>query len=146
MVNSFYSKVIKDLAQAIAHAEGFGVPGAVPTRAHNPGDLKIPNWKGPITGNENISVFSDDETGWERLYHQLDLIVTKKSHVYNLKMTFIDFANKWTTTEQSFWLDNVMLKLRNLGYIINKNTTLKEYFSEPFFETIEKNEEKKENE
>jgi len=121
-----YSQYIIDLAQAIAHAEGFGVLGAVPTRAHNPGDLKLSGY--PTTGAEGIAVFKDDETGWDHLFNQLRRININNSHVYNLKMTFTEFAVKWTDTQQSAWLDNVLSKLQNLGYNVNKDTTLGDFF------------------
>lgn len=94
---------VRRLAFAIARAEGFGVPGAVPTRAHNPGDLKIPNWTGPVTGAEGISVFATDADGWTQLYRQLLRIVHGRSHVYTLDMTIWEMGIKWTDTHQSAW-------------------------------------------
>jgi len=44
------SAQIQDLVHAIATAEGFFVDGSIPQRAHNPGDLVIPNWGGPVCG------------------------------------------------------------------------------------------------
>jgi hypothetical protein len=102
---------IQQLAQAIARAEGFGVPGAIPTVAHNPGDLVIPGWEGDTLGSAGISVLPDDNTGWARLYHQLQLIVDGRSHVYSLDDSISDMASKWTTTEQEAWANNVAAAL-----------------------------------
>ena len=98
---------IQQLAQAIARAEGFGVAGAIPTLAHNPGDLVIPGWEGDTLGSAGISVLPDDQTGWARLYHQLQLIVDGRSHVYSLDDSISDMADKWTTTDQEAWANNV---------------------------------------
>lgn len=100
-----YPEPIKRMAQAIARAEGFGIPGTIPTRAHNPGDLKVPNWTGPMLNG--ISVFNDDATGWNALYKQLYLILTGGSSYYNLDMTIADMAGKWTATESPAWAANV---------------------------------------
>lgn len=53
------------LVRAIAEREGFGVPGARPTRNHNPGDLR--GWPGCATDARGFSIFPDDETGWAKL-------------------------------------------------------------------------------
>lgn len=113
-----------DLAQAIAHAEGFGVAGAIPTLAHNPGDLVMPNWKGPKMGAEGISVFPDDGTGWAALEHQLTLIRTRQSHVYVPSMTIQDMAQKWTATQQLEWANNVADFLRANGRTASIDTPL----------------------
>ena len=121
-----------DLAKAIAVAEGFGVSGAVPTRAHNPGDLKIPNWSGATTGQEGITVFPDDETGWNALYAQLQRIQIGHSHIYKLDMTFWQFAFHWTDTEEKSWISNVVYELQNLGYSVDENTKLGEFFQNSY--------------
>ena len=114
------SPSIEKLAQAIAKAEGFGVPDAIPTKAHNPGDLIMPGWTGESLG-EGISVFESDEVGWNHLYHQLVLIAINGSHVYTLDMTIEQMASKWTATQQEAWAQNVA---RELGVSIY--TTLRE--------------------
>lgn len=119
-------KHIYNLASAIAFAEGFGLPNTVPTRAHNPGDLKLEGY--PTTGEEGISVFPDDDVGWQHLYNQLSLIKTNASHVYSTNMTFYDFARKYTDTQQSEWLENVLSKLTTLGYKIDETTKLSSFF------------------
>ena len=66
------SNTVQAMAQLIAQQEGFGVPGAIPTDYHNPGDLT--NWPGYPTGDRgqgNITIFPDDATGWKALYTDL---------------------------------------------------------------------------
>lgn len=63
------------LAQLIAREEGFGIPGAKPTRDHNPGDLQhaphVETWDG------KIGVEPDDDTGWADLERQLQLYASR---------------------------------------------------------------------
>jgi hypothetical protein len=125
-----YPQTVIDLGKSIAFAEGFGVLGSTPTRAHNPGDLKIPNWNGAVTGSEGISVFLTDEQGWNALYDQLLRIQIGHSHVYNTLMTFEEFSSHWTDTQETAWIDNVIYKLNEMGYSVARNTQLREYFSQ----------------
>jgi hypothetical protein len=113
-----------DLASAIAHAEGFGVPGAIPTLAHNPGDLVMPWLKGPKMGAAGIHIFPDDATGWAALEHELSDIMCGKSCVYTRSMTILDMAQKWTITQQSFWANNVADFLRANGRTASIDTPL----------------------
>lgn len=115
-----------DLAEAIAHAEGFGVPGAVPTRANNPGDIKPINWKGATTGTEGIAVFQDVATGWAALEHELDIIRARKSHWYVPSMTIREMAAKWTGTQQGEWAQNVCDYLSKHGRSATVDTPLKD--------------------
>jgi hypothetical protein len=110
-----YSDAIKRLASAIAFAEGFGIPGAIPTRANNPGDLVIPGWTGGQLGAEKISVFESPAEGWNRLYRQLWLIQSGKSSVYTVNMTIAQMAARWTATEPNHWASNVVSYLVNHG-------------------------------
>lgn len=107
---------VSDLADAIAHAEGWGVPGAVPTRANNPGDLKVPGWRGPVTGREGIPIFDTVDDGWSALYHQLQLIERGASSQYDVSMTIAEMANHWTATERPEWAANVAAYLRDHGH------------------------------
>lgn len=101
-----YPAPIKRTAEAIARAEGFYVRGSIPQRAHNPGDLKVPNWTGPTLGS-GISVFQSDDAGWAALYKQLQAILTGRSNYYNLDMTIADMGNVWTATQKDSWAANV---------------------------------------
>lgn len=117
---------IQALAIAIAHAEGYYVPGSAPNRANNPGDLKIPGWTGTTTGAEGVSVFNTPAEGWQRLYKQLDLVRTGASHVYTPGMSLGEFAAKYTDTQASAWLSNVLSWLNTHSYDADENTSLAE--------------------
>ena len=112
-------------AKAISQAEGFGVPGAIPTMAHNPGDLKIPNWGGGYLGS-GVSVFGSDSEGWSRLYHQLNLIADGNSQVYNDGMNILEMAQKWTATNPNDWANNVANSLTAQGFPATPNSLLYE--------------------
>lgn len=62
------------LAQLIAKEEGFGVPGSVPTRDHNPGDLRhSPHSEHSPDDPNGIGIIDNDQDGWEDLERQLRL-------------------------------------------------------------------------
>jgi hypothetical protein len=121
-----YPRKIEDLAAAIARAEGFYVPGSIPARAHNPGNLKSPTWTYPgeyegQTLGTGIAVFSSDGAGWNALKRQLMLIVEGESANYTLSMTLRQMGTVWTgnTTEGGAWSNNV-----GLAFGVNPSTTL----------------------
>lgn len=111
------------LARAIATAEGFFVPGSIPAIAHNPGDLKLGDLGRGKLG-EGITVLASDEEGWQRLYHQIDLMATGVSHYYKPYMTLREIARVWTGTQQSEWSANVA---RALG--VSEDATLVQVLS-----------------
>jgi hypothetical protein len=115
-----------DLARAIAVAEGFGVDGSIPTRAHNPGDLVCPWLTGKTLGAEGIHVFQDDATGWAALEHQLQLIRDGKSSVYWKGMTIQQMADRWTHTQQAEWASNVCDWFSRRGKTITPTSKLSE--------------------
>src|SRR6267142_4399601 len=54
--SDFDAKIIL-FARAIAFAEGFGTPGAIPTKYHNPGDLKpVDGTAAYFTGQSGVGV------------------------------------------------------------------------------------------
>lgn len=62
------------LARLIAKEEGFGIPGSVPTRDHNPGDLRhSPHSQHAPDAPNGIGQIDTDEHGWEDLERQLML-------------------------------------------------------------------------
>lgn len=107
---------IRTMALAIAHAEGFGIAGAIPTRANNPGDLVIGNWAGATLGAQRIAVFNSPADGWDRLHRQLQLILSGRSHVYTVDMTIAEMAAKWTSTQGEAWIANVLEYLQAHEY------------------------------
>lgn len=65
------------LAQLIAQEEGFYVPGSVPNRDHNPGDLRH-SPHSFHTGDPNaIGQIDDDADGWADLERQLALFADR---------------------------------------------------------------------
>ncbi len=128
MTDSNWRDALKhsDLANAIAHAEGFGVAGAIPTLAHNPGNLVMPWLKGPKLGSAGIHVFENDATGWAALEHQIDEIRARKSHEYTPSMTIREMASNWTLTQPSAWALNVCDGLAKCGRMATVDTPLKD--------------------
>ena len=62
------------LAALIARQEGFGVPGAIPTVRHNPGDLRhSPHSWHPTEDPDGIGYIDNDADGWADLVRQLGL-------------------------------------------------------------------------
>jgi hypothetical protein len=99
---------ISQLAQAIATAEGYGVPGAVPTRANNPGDLVNGDVGFGLANSAGVTVYGSYVDGLSALYHQLNLIFTGASEVYSTEMSFATFARIWTGGDNfSAWAQNV---------------------------------------
>lgn len=90
------------LCHAIAHAEGFGIPRTIPTRYHNPGDLKAGHT--PLTGQRRIGkaghiVFVSDEAGWAALREYLTGIAEGRRKHYVASMTLSAtsrvYAQRW---------------------------------------------------
>ena|SRR5690348_463962 len=66
------------LARLIAQEEGFGKPGALPTRDNNPGDLRhSPHSDHPDDPN-GIGVIDTPEDGWADLERQLRLYADRQ--------------------------------------------------------------------
>lgn len=114
---------IQEFAQAIAHAEGFGVPGAVPTIFHNPGDLGPGDTgiAGSAHGGSVVSQLPDDATGWAMLYRKVGNIFAGKSNVYSTSMTIREVAQRYAGDWQN-WANNVAA---DLG--VSVDTTLDEW-------------------
>lgn len=64
--------MVSYLAKLIAKEEGFGVVGALPTRNHNPGDLRhSPHSVHESRSPNAVGQIDTDEHGWEDLERQL---------------------------------------------------------------------------
>lgn len=98
---------IERFALAIATAEGYGIPGAIPTRANNPGDLML----GGSTLGEGITHFADESAGWNALYHQLERIRDDKSSVYSKHFSILEMAKHWAPFDAESWAHNVAQSL-----------------------------------
>jgi hypothetical protein len=99
------------LCQGIAKAEGYGVPGALPTRCNNPGDLEIGDVG--LGTEEGKTIFPSAVAGWNALYRECGLMLAgeqsaHRSHVYTLDMNFLQVAQKYTGNDDpAGWADNV---------------------------------------
>lgn len=104
-------QIVEIVARAIAKAEGFGIAGAVPTRANNPGDLTQAGqgYAGDTgqTLGANIIVFDTVENGWNALYRQVRLMLSGGSGVYSLADSIEAVAAKYTATDAGAWAQNV---------------------------------------
>jgi hypothetical protein len=102
------------LAHAIAKAEGFGAKGALPTRQHNPGNIRARrgvHYPGQVGLNSRgYVIFKDDRAGWTALESQIEKIITGASHFYNVNMTLAQLSRSYATS--SIWVKNVA---KNLG-------------------------------
>lgn len=97
---------VEALAKAIAKAEGYGVPGAIPTITNNPGDLKN---GGKTYQNTGITIYATAADGWNALYRQINLILSGGSTHYTVDTTLRKMGQIWTATvsEQAAWAKNV---------------------------------------
>lgn len=70
----------------MAQREGFGIPGAKPTRDHNPGDLEhgphIHSWDGAI------GIEPDDDAGWDDLERQLRIYAERGMTIREMVMIY----------------------------------------------------------
>jgi len=104
------SNRVRALAEAIARAEGFYVPGSLPQRINNPGDLKAP---GTAVTSSGLSVFESVDQGWAALYRQIGLIASGASAYYGPATTIRQMGQKWTATvsQQLAWSTTVAQQL-----------------------------------
>src|SRR5258708_3694473 len=107
------SSRIQSLAQAIARTEGFGVKHAIPTRYHNPGNLRphgviLPGQHGLSPGG--YAIFKTDADGWAALENQLLMILEGRSKMLHADMSIRQFAKRYATNWQ-IWAKNVSKQL-----------------------------------
>jgi hypothetical protein len=124
-----FADPVDTFAHAVAKAEGFGIPRAIPTRCHNPGDMKaLRGWQYPgqvgICKGGHVN-FRNDAAGWAALHHQIQRILDGDSKHYTVDMTISQMGHRYAGF-WSRWSKNVA---KNLG--VDKSTTLREYFDIP---------------
>src|SRR5208283_3084446 len=69
------------LAELIAAEEGYGIPGALPTRNHNPGDLRhSPHSFHSSDAPDAIGQIDTPADGWADLVRQLALYADPQHH------------------------------------------------------------------
>jgi hypothetical protein len=117
---------VDSLASAIAHAEGFGVKGAVPTRYHNPGDIRTSRASAHYPGQIGVNkhgyvIFKNDAAGFAALKTNLRLIAVGESKHYDADMSISKLAKVYATGWR-LWAKNVS---QNIG--VTPNTTLRAY-------------------
>ena len=84
------------LGAAIAQAEGYGQPGAIPTLANNPGSLELGNQGYGViqaAGGNQITVFPTPQAGANALQRQIDSIFNGTSQNYNPSMSLQQFGS-----------------------------------------------------
>ena len=109
------------IANAIAYAEGYFVSGSRPERNNNPGDL-TKAFGQDYTGYDGIFiVFATPTDGWQALFQQVNMMLDNTSSIYNDEMTIYEVAQRYTTTQQQEWANNVASYLG-----VSTNTPLRE--------------------
>jgi len=98
---------LTNLKSAIANAEGFGKPGAIPTLANNPGDLVLGDI-GYGTMGAGITVFPDLTSGSNALSSQLTKILNGTSSNYSPTETLSQMGATYAgASGGSTWASNV---------------------------------------
>jgi hypothetical protein len=118
---------VNDLATAISHAEGFGKRCTIPSRYHNPGDLKARQGSTPLPGQVRIGkashiVFKDDEAGKAALRDYIAKMMDGRSRHFHADMTLNQVARRYAEN----WRPWVKIVARELG--VPPKTTLRAYF------------------
>ncbi len=121
---------LASLSVAISHAEGFGVRHTIPSRYHNPGDLKSYHGLTPLPGQKQLGkgdhiIFRSDAAGWAALNDYIAKMVDGRSRHFNPRMTFKDAARVYAVR----WHPWVNMVTKELG--IPASTTLGDYLLVP---------------
>ncbi len=98
------------LARAISRTEGFGIQGAIPTLANNPGDLCLGDKFGLGVLGEGITICPTPEQGWLLLYRETELMLSGGSHVYSPSLTLTEVGKKYANGDPN-WARNVAADL-----------------------------------
>jgi len=99
-------RVIAKIADAIAFAEGFQVPGSRPRRNNNPGDLERDLTGKAIGRDGSYVVYATVQDGWAALERQVRLMFGG-SRIYKPSMTIREVAKHYTATDPNTWALNV---------------------------------------
>lgn len=119
---------VSEFATAVARAEGFGVKHAIPTRYHNPGNIRSTRTGHHYAGQIGLNrcgyvIFKSDAYGWQALQDQLVLMASGQSAHYDPDMTIIKVAKVYATGWRT-WSKNVA---KTLG--VEPNTKLRDFFT-----------------
>jgi len=123
------SDKVDQFASAIAHAEGFGRPHVIPSRYHNPGDLKACRRSKALNGQVHTGkgghiVFKTDADGWAALRVYINKMLDGSSRHYNRNMTFKQVARVYAGN----WRPWVKIVSKELG--VTPDTRLSTFFRE----------------
>lgn len=96
VVPTYSSQRVDALVKAVGRAEGFGVPGAKPTRFRNPGDLKQ---------DGHYRHFPTAQAGFTALTGQIVRIIEGRSKAYTLRTTIKQMGDRYAGSPR--WAANV---------------------------------------
>ena len=101
---------LDNFAQAVAKAEGFGVKGTIPTRCHNPGDIRSfaqgVHYPGQVGLNRNgYVIFKNDAAGFAVLKTLIRKMVSGESKHYSPDMTITKIGKVYAGSR--VWAKNV---------------------------------------
>jgi len=118
---------VNALVTAISRAEGFGKRNTIPSRYHNPGDLKAFRKSTPLEGQVRIGkaghiVFKDDEAGKAALRDYIFRMMDGRSAHFNANLTLNQVARRYAQN----WRSWVRVVSGELG--VPPTTTLRAYF------------------
>ena len=65
------AETVERLAQSIARHEGWGLPGSLVRRLHNPGALVYAGQRDATAGPQGYAVFAGDAEGWAALRNDI---------------------------------------------------------------------------
>lgn len=97
---------VKRIAEAIARAEGYGVPNAIPTVRNNPGNIRSLDPPYPIATYPTV------QAGWDALYRQVARMLAGSS-LYPPHWTLEQVAARYTG--ESAYMDWARNVARFLG-------------------------------
>jgi hypothetical protein len=128
---SYDRQKIDSFAAAVAHAEGFNARHRnIPSRYHNPGDIKSrPNYT-KLPGQKSIGkgghiVFKNDAAGWSALRDQIAKMLDGRSKHFTPSMTVAQIGKHYAAN----WRPWVKIVTRELG--VSPDITLAAYFDVP---------------
>src|SRR5947209_1643016 len=87
---------VQRIAQGIAAAEGFNVPGSRPARNHNPGDMTADLIGKGIGFDGPFVIYASDADGWANLYAQINKWLSGHSSHATAESTIADIASFYT--------------------------------------------------
>lgn len=102
MTATIWSNAVLRLAKAISCAEGSNL------NWNNPGDLTYAHGHPTqgVANSEGVLIFVSDADGWEALYHEVDLMLSGRSHIYKLTDTLEQVGAKYSDGDPD-WAKNV---------------------------------------